>query len=332
MNKKRWMALGLGIIILVASVVVPSFQSQEEVNPLEMYGQMNPFMGSFFNSSGRFEEIVEDGNPSERIALVSLEGMISASSTYGPGYDHKEFLEQLKALQEDDSVKGLLFVLNTNGGGVFESEEIRQEIIKLKEKMPVYASIKQMAASGGYYIAAETDKIYAYNDSITGSIGVILSSMDMTDLYKKLGIEISSYTSGDLKSVNKDSDEKIQEEEAKILQALVDECYGRFVDIIVNGRGMTKTEVKKLADGRIYTANQAKDKGLLDEIGTTEDALDALIEESGLTEPQVFTFAYPVPSNFSSMFMRNTDLDLLKKLDQAGPLRSLRPYYIYGGE
>lgn len=136
--------------------------------------------------------------------------------------------------------------------------------------------MEHYAASGGYYVSAASDKIYANPNTTTGSIGVIISGYDMSGLYEKLGIRSFSITSG----ANKDMSE-MNEEQVSIYQAMVDESYERFVQIVADGRGMSEEEVKKLADGRIYTAKQAKANGLVDEICLYEEMKAAMAQEVG---------------------------------------------------
>lgn len=334
MNSKRWIAVGLGILIFLVSILIPAFRTKEEEALTETYSKMFGF-GNIFGKDGRTEEIMEDGDPSNRIAVVSLEGTIQNGAPYGPGYTHENLVEQLRDLSEDESIKGVMLVLNTPGGTIFGSEEIRQEIINIKNAgIPIYSSMKNMAASGGYYIASETDRIFAYPDTVTGSIGVVLQSIDTTGLQEKLGIKVKEYTAGALKRVNAEDDEKIKEEEDKVYQDFVDEGYERFVKIVSEGRNMDLAKVKELADGRIYTAYQALDLHLIDEIASTEAALDSLITDTGLDNPQVFSYTYPelgtLPS-FFNMFSK-TDLDLIKEIYKQGPNLAPQAYYIYGGE
>ena len=135
------------------------------------------------------------------------------------------------------------------------------------------------AASGGYMTSVTGDKIYANKNTVTGSIGVIMSGYDMSGLYEKLGIRYVSITSG----VNKDSS-KLTDEQVAIYQSQVDECYQEFVNIVADGRDMSADQVKALADGRTYTAKQAKANGLIDEIATYQDVMNQMASELGVDE------------------------------------------------
>lgn len=167
------------------------------------------------------------------------------------------------------------------GGTVYESEELYLKLKEYKEETgrPVWDYMAHYAASGGYMISMAADKIYANPNTTTGSIGVIMAGYDMTGLYEKLGIRYVSITSGE----NKDSS-KLTDEQIAIYQEQVDEYYTRFVDIVSEGRGMEAEEVKKLADGRVYTANQALNNGLIDEISLYEDMTAQMSSELGAYE------------------------------------------------
>ncbi|MGN1266421.1 MAG: signal peptide peptidase SppA, partial [Dorea sp.] len=176
---------------------------------------------------------------------------------------------------------GILLYVDSPGGTVYESEELYLKLQEYKEVtgQPVWVYMAHYAASGGYMVSMAADKIYANPNTTTGSIGVIMSGYDMTGLYEKLGIEYISITSGK----NKDSSQ-MTDEQMEIYQEQVDEYYERFVDIVEDGRDMSEKEVKKLADGRTYTAKQALKHGLIDEIALYEDMQDSMQNELGVKE------------------------------------------------
>src|SRR5699024_9909904 len=151
------------------------------------------------------------------------------------------------------------------GGGVVESAEIHDKIAEVREKYhkPVYISMGNMAASGGYYISAPADKILAQPATITGSIGVIMESLNFAQLAEDLGIDINTFTSGEYKDIMS-ATRPMRDDEREILQEIVDDMYDDFVQVIVDGRGMTDSEVRELADGRIYTGKQAAELDLID--------------------------------------------------------------------
>ena len=259
--------------------------------------------------------------PSENyIGVVSVDGTIQAqtanTSIFGEitGYQHTDTLEFIDKMMYDSSNKGILLRVNSPGGTVYESEELYLKLQEYKEvtERPIWTYMEHYAASGGYYVAAPSDRIIANPNTTTGSIGVIMSGYDMTGLYEKLGIKYISITSGE----NKDSS-VLGEEQIEIYQVIVDEMYERFVEIVADGRRMSKEEVKKLADGRIYTAKQALGNGLIDDIALFGQAVQEMQSELG-----VYTFYAPgrVSSPFAGIFGKleelkpKTEAEILTKL------------------
>ena len=222
--------------------------------------------------------------PSEDyIAIVRVEGTIreqSGSSTLeaSSGYQHDSTMNYIDELMDDSNNKGILLYVDSPGGTVYESEELYQKLKEYKEttKRPIWDYMAHYAASGGYMVSMASDKIYANSNTTTGSIGVIMSGYDMSGLYKKLGIRYVSITSGK----NKDSS-KFTDEQIAIYQDQINEAYEKFVNIVADGRDMSVEDVKKLADGRTYTAKQAKNNGLIDEISLYPDMKDAMSKKLG---------------------------------------------------
>ena len=233
-----------------------------------------------FFGGGEEEEFLPD---EDYIATMYVEGEISDSgstSYFGSteGYDHRWTLDKLDSLMEDDNNKGLIVFLNTPGGGVYESDEL---YLKLKEYQsetgrPFYAVMGDMCASGGVYATASADKIYANRNSWTGSIGVTLGTLiDVSELLERYGVKTTTISSAKNKNMGS-MYEELTDEQKKILQALVDEPYDQFVSVISEGRNMDLARAYEISDGRIYSAKQAKELGLIDEIGTLEDAIEAM--------------------------------------------------------
>lgn len=338
MNKKRWLAAGIAFIILVISLAVPKFKTKEELDSEELTGFYEKFFGE--SLSGIKEKEIQAGSKNERILLLDLDGSIMAGSGYsftGSGYNHDFFLKQLDKVLDDPTIKGILFTINSPGGGVYESAEIREKLLKIKDAgIPIYVSMKNLAASGGYYVAADADKIFANPETWTGSIGVISQTMDYAGLMEKYGVRSHIYASGRNKAMGSPYKEP-SEEEVAIWMSLINESYDKFVKIIAEGRNMPEDKVRQLADGRIYSAKQALENGLVDKIGNSEDALEALIADNNIAYPSVFKYSLPTDSlseifgPFSSFLGSKSELGDLKyfieKQDQAYP----RAYYLYGG-
>ena len=192
--------------------------------------------------------------------------------------------------------------MDSPGGTVYESDEMYLKLKEYKDTTgrPVWDYMAHYAASGGYMVSMAADKIYANPNTTTGSIGVIMSGYDLSGLYEKLGIRYVSITSGEYKDGSKLTDEQIA-----LYQEEVNEYYSRFVEIVADGRKMSEDEVKKLADGRTYTAKQALNNGLIDEISLYDDMTGAMSEELDVYE---FYELEASDNVFASLFAKAKEL------------------------
>jgi protease-4 len=216
----------------------------------------------------------------EKVALIRISGII---------IDSTNVIEELKEYSKDSSIKAVVIRIDSPGGGVAPSQEIYEEIIKIKQKKKVIASMGSVAASGGYYISSPADKIVANAGTLTGSIGVIMEIPNMEGLMEKIGVKTQVIKSGkhkDIASVFK----SMTSEEKQILQNVLDDVHNQFIKAVSDGRRMEFEEIKELADGRIFTGKMAKEMGLVDELGNLEDAIMLAGELTGIKgEPQVVT-------------------------------------------
>lgn len=244
---------------------------------------------------------VKDGNNSESIQKISVNSEINSAMINE--YNSNSIINQIKSAQKNNAVKAILLSINTPGGGVYESYELYRA---LKESgKDVYVSMKQQATSGGYYISMPAKKIFATNEeTITGSIGVIMSYVSFQKFMEDHGIKYERVASGDQKAVVNNY-MNMPEDTKKIYQELNKESYERFVDVVASGRNIEKEKVKKLADGRIYSAKQALDNGLIDKIGTENELIETIASEKGLDNPKVFEIREVSASN--SLFGRFID-------------------------
>ncbi|MBD2101154.1 signal peptide peptidase SppA [Leptolyngbya sp. FACHB-261] len=209
----------------------------------------------------------------DRLELLELEGQISGGS-FGPNSALGIRDRALKLLDEE-RVKGVLLTVNSPGGTVAVSQELYHALLKLREKKPVVVSMLDTAASGGYYIASAANKIYANAGTLTGSIGVILSSYNVQELLNRVGVQPQTFKTGPYKDILSPN-RSVSEAERTLLQNLLSDTYGQFVRDVAQARNLPEDKVRALADGRIYTGTQAKANGLVDEIGTLDDATEAL--------------------------------------------------------
>ena len=214
----------------------------------------------------------------EKVAVVRVTGVI---------LDSTDVIEELKEHSRDSSIKAIVLRVNSPGGGVAPSQEIYEEIVKLKEKKKIVVSMGSVAASGGYYIASPAHKIVANAGTLTGSIGVIMEIPNVAGLMEKIGVKTEVIKSGkhkDIASVFK----ALAPEDKKILQTVLDDVHNQFIEDVSDARGMKFEEIKKLADGRIFTGRMAKEVGLVDEIGNLQYAIMLAGKLTGIEgEPEV---------------------------------------------
>lgn len=217
----------------------------------------------------------------DRVAVIDIQGtIVSGTPTdnifgQASGVTSGSVMKQIREAAEDKSVKALLLRIDSGGGSATAAEEISAELKRFKEttKKPIVASIGNTGASAAYWIAAcASDKIYANATTLTGSIGVYMPYMNTEELYKKIGITSEKIKSGPYKDIMS-SDRPMTAEEKLILQNIVNEIYENFITTVAAGRKMEAGKVRTLADGRVYTGLQAKNVGLVDEIGNYYDAL-----------------------------------------------------------
>ena len=285
MNTRRWLALILAIALFIVSI---GFNFAMSVVAGLFEGVMS------FDELALEEQVIEEGDWNERIAVINLEGVIMDGETsvfMMDGYNHSSLLQMIRSAGEDPTVAAIILQIDSPGGAVGPTAEIHRTIVDVQEEYdkPIYVSMGSMAASGGYYVAAPADKIFAEPATITGSIGVIMENINIAGLAEKYGISFNTIKSGkhkDIMSTNR----KMTDEEKEILQSIVDEMFDEFVQVVVDGRNMDEATVRELADGRIYTGKQAKEVNLVDEVGSFEDALAALKNDYNLEDAQVIQY------------------------------------------
>jgi len=214
----------------------------------------------------------------EKVAVVEIKGIIANA---------QPTIENLTEFSEDDSVKAVVLRIESPGGGVAPSQELYMEVRRTAERKPVVASMGSVAASGGYYVAAAAQKIYANPGTITGSIGVILQFTNFEELFKKIGFRMETVKSGTYKDVGNPS-RKMTPEERAYLQEMIANVHQQFVRDVAQGRHMQVEQVQGVADGRIFTGEQAKELGLVDELGNLKDAIAAAAKMGAIEgEPKV---------------------------------------------
>ncbi|MBM4129259.1 MAG: signal peptide peptidase SppA [Nitrospira sp.] len=216
----------------------------------------------------------------DRVALIRIDGLIT---------DSKETIDELKKYTKDPSVKAIVLRINSPGGAVAPAQEIYEEVKKAAAKKKVLVSMGAVAASGGYYIASPSTKIIANAGTLTGSIGVIMEIPNIEGLLHKLGIKTEVVKTGKYKDIASIF-RGIKKENREILQGVLDNIHEQFIKAVAEGRNMRIEEVKKIADGRVFTGEQALKVGLIDEIGNLEDTIEAAAKLAGIKgEPVVIS-------------------------------------------
>ncbi len=238
------------------------------------------------------EEETVEGEGRDKILLVDLSGVladesVSFSLTSPPPRVPllARVREELKKAEKDDRIKALIVRINSPGGTITASDVLYREIVEFKtrKKVPVVAAIMDVGASGGYYAALAADTIVAHPTTVTGSIGVIMLTVNAQGLLEKIGVAPLAIKSGDKKDAGSPF-RALTPEERALFQQVIDEMHARFVRLIVASRKLPEDRVRGLADGRIYTADQALAAGLVDRLGYLDEVMDVAKKAAGITE------------------------------------------------
>lgn len=246
------------------------------------------------------KEKVLEGEGSPKILIVDISGMISekklGASLKGKPSMVAEVKEALQKAEKDRDIVGVLVRINSPGGTVTGSDIIHHELLafKARRKIPVHAAIVGLGTSGAYYLATAADRISAHPTAVTGSIGVIFVRFEVEGLLGKIGVAERTVKSGDKKDMLSPFRPSTPEEE-KIVQGVIDRLYGRFIDVVLArpGNALTREELAPLADGRIYSADQALSKRLIDNVCYLDQALTDLKKAAGVEQARVISYSRP---------------------------------------
>ncbi len=257
------------------------------------------------------EETVE-GSGAAKILLLDLSGVLAEDTpglSLGAPPPRVPLLarvrEELRKAEGDDHVKALIVRINSPGGTITASDILHREIASFKKrrKVPVVAAIMDVGASGGYYAALAADRIVAHPTAVTGSIGVVMLTVNAQGLLEKLGVAPLAIKSGPMKDAGSPF-RRLTDEERAVFQGVIDDMHARFVRLIAASRSLPEDRVRGLADGRIYTAEQARALGLVDGVGYLDDAVDVARQAAGLTEARVIM--YHRPREYRATFYSST--------------------------
>lgn len=318
-------AVALFVLTGVASVM--SWKDVNEYNAsrsIDMLAQLTK--GSVALPSGEY------------LAMIAIHGTIQAGTTVdslysGTTYDHNYYLDLIDILMTDEDCQGIVLDIDSPGGTVYETDELYLKLMEYKAvtEKPIYAYFRSYACSGAYYLAMAADEIYANRNTTTGSIGVIITTYNYSELLDKIGVDSISIASGDNKTMGS-AEEEMTEEQRAIYQAIVNESYDQFVDIIVEGRGMDEATVRAIGDGRIYTASQALNLNMIDGICTADEFYASMWEIADVADLNNY-----VDNSLLSIFGFTSEILRPKSesqytLEWINSLESGVPMYVYLGQ
>lgn len=268
------------------------------------------------------EEQVLEGDGAKKILLLDISGTISEEEKSNGllGRTNPSMVslihESLYKAEKDKNLAGLILRINSPGGTVTASDIIHHDISEFKKrtKIPVQACIMGTGTSGGYYIASAADRITAHPTAITGSIGVIVMKFNVEGLMGKIGVEEQTVKSGNKKDIMSPF-RKATPEEIKLGQEIIDQLYGRFLDVVMarSGNTLTREDLRKVADGRIYTAGQALQAGLIDATGYLDEVISGMRKSIGDNKARVITY-YRAGSYKGSIYAGTADKEGLAEL------------------
>lgn len=251
---------------------------------------MNKFFGDFSTDLFK-DDVLESTTPDDDyVGIVRVEGTMQMEETSSglfesEGYDHQSIIDTVDDYMSDKNNKGILLYVNSPGGTVTAADDLylKLEEYKKETKRPIYVYMDEQACSGGYYVsvAGDTGKVFANRNAWTGSIGVYMELANYKVLFDKLGIKTTYIKAGKNKTMGSPTQD-LTDEQTSILQSMVDESYEQFVSVIVAGRkNMTEKEIRTAADGRMYSAAQAKKVGLIDDVKTYDEVIEQIKKDLG---------------------------------------------------
>jgi protease-4 len=243
-----------------------------------------------------FAEPASTAGPSYgSFSIIRINGIIIGERSFSDaGYDHKATVKYINDLAKNPHDRGILLYMDTPGGTVFHSDELYLALMEYKEvtERPVYAYMSELCASGGFYVAMAADYIFANRITTTGSLGVISTMFDTSELFDNLGIRTVVIDTGEHKATGS-LGTVITPQQEEVLRERTEEFYSLFVGLIANGRDMSEQEVRRIADGRLYTAGQAKDLGLIDEVSDWKTARESFETLTGVPSYSPHLFVEP---------------------------------------
>ena len=271
---------------LVTELSTETTVLQELMQKTELKDEKKPrFIGykGYLNASGALKKFAMD-----KIAVLMVEGDIVYGDSDEDSTGSETFVKQVREIAQDDSVKGLIVRVNSPGGDALASDVMHEELMHLKKKIPVYTSFSDVAASGGYYLAAGSTKILAENTTITGSIGVFGLMFNTKDFFdSKLGMQFDRVVTNPYAD-NMNSNRDLTDLEKRKVQDVIESIYDRFLSLVKDGRKFESLDaVKKIAGGRVWSGRKALELGLVDELGGLDTAVEMMTSELNIKDFKV---------------------------------------------
>jgi len=295
---KRRMAWLVIILIIVAGIGLNTLKARKGTGVKSSSIQKSVEILGGIDTGRRYYRqrfVAGDEGAQDKIALINIEGEItnSRSSVFYRRGMVDEWIDQLKQAERDENVKAIILNINSPGGPVIDADILYMKIRDLAKKKVVVALLDRVAASGGYYVACAANKIISHPLTLTGSIGVVMDYINLQGLLeKKLGVEMGVIKSGRYKDIGSPF-RPMDTSERKMLQELVDAAHRRFVENISTSRRIPVKKLAPICDGRIYSGEQAKELGLVDELGTLDEAIEIARNLSGIKRAKVVEYYTP---------------------------------------
>ncbi|MFY9484814.1 MAG: signal peptide peptidase SppA [Patescibacteria group bacterium] len=284
-RKFAWLVIGIVTIIgLVVSSLSTVLRPSNRAASIE---------GLIAEAPEQFIEKTVEGSGNDKIVLLRAEGvLVDGISDFDPEVINIERLaREIDQAKNDSNVKAVVLLVNSPGGSITASDTIYKKIIELKAAgKKVVVLMREVAASGGYYISSPADKIIANQGTLTGSIGVILQSVNVQGLFDKVGLQPVTFKAGKFKDLLSPT-RAITDDERQLIQALIDEAHGQFITAVADGRKIDRSKIVALADGRVFSGTQAKQAGLIDDIGNLPEAIKAASDLAGISQAHVVEYS-----------------------------------------
>ncbi len=323
----RVSSIGAGMMVVTAFLFAGCFNISD-VNLLPMPDDQ---------LSSQILQTYGDAKTDNRILLLDIDGPITGEGETVLWWEREATTEnvkkKLRKAATDERVKAVVLRINSPGGTVTASDVVYREIKQFKaaRNVPVVTMMMDVSASGGYYIACASDHIVAHRSTITGSIGVIVFGLGFDGLFHKIGMESRVVKSGELKDMGNPFDQ-FSEQERAVFQAMVDRMYDQFLGVVSEARKIDRDKLRPIADGRIYLGTEAKDLGLIDEVGYIDDAMRVAMAKADIRDAKVLFYTdgrRKELNMYSNNTMKAPDLNLSVAPDMATMMELARPRLMF---